>query len=618
MSSVRLEVDVPIAGAFILDTSELDGPDLLPIGTHEAKQWIDVKCDATVITVKRGGTRNGFTSKTEVGSLLVSFVDGVNPLDDPNLRPGVAVRLLEDSSDQLMFTGTIDGFGVTYDKRDDHSYITMQCFDAVVDLVGTHRVGVDGPEPWQERVSHLLESSAVPYVAPHGGEKWALVMADPGSENNGWSGDWLPAGGGHSWIWYTNPSAIASTRTLTGLIPGNTYRTDVWLGRDSGDASVLYCTLDTPVFDERIRTSFGGSMYQARYWFIAQTNTVTLTIGGPAGVGFGVSLCSLRELVPTFWAAPIVHESNLASHLDIATTSADVGWFVDTSGVVQISDTVTYPVMNLSDQHVEEDPMHVCYTDAVVSFDTAEMVNSLTFANHSRAYTGDPVNIIQPPAPASTFVGSYSWFWNPLAITTLPTLITFEVRLSHATAIDGRYPYVDEPFVAQAGRWVTVTGRIDAGVGSYVIIDFVRSNMIDPGVTVTLEVRNLQAQTITGVAADDTTIGPFAAMASAATWGPRPATLETAIYTGHQQVSDNHPAILAQRILDRYSVPEPTVSSVTLDALKHLDLAASVEIRDTVTVTHRAVSQTATVIGINHVITPKKWFTTLTLMEASN
>ena len=82
--TVTLDLYVPVDGVFVLDTSVLNAGDHLA-GLGEAGLiWQTVTDEATNITTRRGGRRDGLSTTIEVGTLSATFINGVDPITDPD------------------------------------------------------------------------------------------------------------------------------------------------------------------------------------------------------------------------------------------------------------------------------------------------------------------------------------------------------------------------------------------------------------------------------------------------------------------------------------------------------------------------------------------------------
>jgi hypothetical protein len=71
-----------LEGVFTLDVSELDGPDTLGWRAEDAGQWVNVVCDVSRLSMRRGATRlQGVLTRAEAGAVTVVLTDYSGTLD---------------------------------------------------------------------------------------------------------------------------------------------------------------------------------------------------------------------------------------------------------------------------------------------------------------------------------------------------------------------------------------------------------------------------------------------------------------------------------------------------------------------------------------------------------
>lgn len=147
-------------GDFVLDVSELDGPDLLGYDMTDADSsgWLNIVCTVLEVELRRGVTRlQGALTRAEAGQCTVTVSDTDRTLD-PTLN-GDAVhkntpfRLRAwgyDAAngmarwDAILFTGKLDDLAVQY-FPDDPPTVTLTALDLIGDLVAWKSVGRDAP-----------------------------------------------------------------------------------------------------------------------------------------------------------------------------------------------------------------------------------------------------------------------------------------------------------------------------------------------------------------------------------------------------------------------------------------------------------------------------------------
>lgn len=143
---------------------------------EEWQTWID---DATNITIKRGGRREGLGVKTDVGLLTFQLKDAQDPLDGGTFYPGQAVRVVSHNGSEKtpIFTGRIAYFGSVYPMDKSTGKTTTRVTVTVADAVQIHgstmRYGVDLGEDlfetFEERIERLEGSANAPVEVPEVG-----------------------------------------------------------------------------------------------------------------------------------------------------------------------------------------------------------------------------------------------------------------------------------------------------------------------------------------------------------------------------------------------------------------------------------------------------------------
>lgn len=364
----------------------------------EGFEWVSVKSDATVVETWRGARVDGPAVEVEVGTLSVSTLIDPAAFAVSDLKPGTLVRLrAAGAHTDTLATLSLDNARVNERKGQPRAELTATSTDAVKDLANTIRYGAataaaEG-EPWPSRVARLMGSATVP-VHPPTDEPLVLTMIDhaPAAEVGLWSpGAWslatiqgIPT--------YRRTGFDISTRALTGLTPGLIYRVEVALAADDAEITIFrgatWDDYDAAVASgesqtHRLDPIYGGIPSAVAVFEFVATST-TENLGIEAGSTFGIAGLRLIERQRVAWCSNIVTETNLASHLDLATATAGRGWFVDRDGVTRIG-AATGPVLaHFSDVHDAGDPLHTCYTDITPSYGTEDVVNDLTLTNITR------------------------------------------------------------------------------------------------------------------------------------------------------------------------------------------------------------------------------------------
>lgn len=138
--------------------------------------WTPLLADATGLTIRRGGARDGFGIKTDVGLCTFKLLNAQDPMDDGALRPGMALRVLT-GDDAPIFTGRIAHLNSVYplnkETGESRAVTEVTAADAVQIHGSTMRYGVDlgveTDETFEERISRLEASSNAPIDVPEVG-----------------------------------------------------------------------------------------------------------------------------------------------------------------------------------------------------------------------------------------------------------------------------------------------------------------------------------------------------------------------------------------------------------------------------------------------------------------
>lgn len=410
-----IEVRTPVDGVFVLDRSELDGPDLLATDPAAGFTWLSIKCDATRIETWRGAQADGVDIKVDVGTLTVATVVDPEIVAAADLQTGAPIRLrTTGSTPATLGTFTINDAVVTEDKLKDHAHLQLTATDAVSTLANSIRYGAANPtaggEPWPARVARLMASANVPTDVPPLLPLSVTVLDNqPADEVGKWTGGtWTLTERGYV---KTSSSGI-STREFTDLTPGKVYGLlivfnattstmgDVWRGGQNnyddafaaGEFGFFRMEPDWADSRETVTIAFD---------FTARSTTEIVTLSG--GTNAAIQRLELREYPRTTWAANIVTETNLARHLDIVAATAGRGWYVDRHGITRIATTVGPTLSHFSDVHDPLDPLHVCYTHITPAWGTDDVINDIAIDNITRRRNDDDTAW----EDARTYLGPY-------------------------------------------------------------------------------------------------------------------------------------------------------------------------------------------------------------------
>lgn len=382
---LHVELATAAAGVFRLDLSELDGSDLLAQNVEDAYTWTPLLPAARMVDIRRGLARDGVTLRSEVGRLTIELVDAFDPTTHPDVHPNARVRVLDDDG-RALFTGTLEDVRID-DPKHGRPVTTLTAVDAVRDVANTPRYGAANPhgehELVRERIMRLLQSSPVAWRVEPDAEGDAPLYrptfptADDAADE---AAEWLPSAtptvhaGLHSVM-----LAQGGGRTITGLTPGRGYRVGINLTRAQG-------TVLVSVSGDSIVRSPRGTWTAVSVEFQAATSTATLLISlghGPDPVY--LAGITVLEIAPIY-ACNTVHESDLASHLDIATTTARTAWFVDAAGVLVVPPTYPSAAEHVAAHFADDGTGTHGYVGATVAYDTADLVSSVELQNHARQW----------------------------------------------------------------------------------------------------------------------------------------------------------------------------------------------------------------------------------------
>ena len=405
---------------FRLDLSPLGGTDLLG-DAGDAFEWTPILAKARHVDIQRGIARDGITLRTEAGRATLELVNDsdLDPGNNLDMRPNVPVRVRHVDGG-LIFTGLLEDVSLEYDKR-GNTFTQLIAVDAVRDVANTPRYGAVNPGAEYEHITNrfrrLLTSSPVP---------WNLDAGLPGPVRDGldfpefidpihadefldvvdYPGRWEVRGGDV----FGMPANFQTAQTnafarLTGLTPGRRYtvathmlgfgveagttgesdglRLHLQPGPAPGDELATVLVGDGPGPPRRVDLTFTATTTEAyvlAYCDFPDYEDIGLFARPVYVTGF-----RLVEHTPTY-APNIVHESDLASHLDIAATTARTAWYVDPAGTLQVAaprpvDGPPVPLAHFSDDNLGT---HY-YVGAHAGFDTADLVSSVELHNHARA-----------------------------------------------------------------------------------------------------------------------------------------------------------------------------------------------------------------------------------------
>jgi hypothetical protein len=396
LEHLGIELAVPTEGVFRLDLSELDGPDELAADATDSYTWTPILPHATAVTIRRGLVRDKAWFSHDVGELVVRVLgEEFDPVENLDVRAGVTVRAV-DGEGRPIFTGTIEDADSEHRKPGDgKSSTTLVAVDAVRDVANTPRYGAANPgaewETTPSRFARLLGSSPVPWriedALPGRPVDYRPTFTTPAqalAEAGHWSGDGVVSvpGSGPARVRFSEGvNGDTLSRTLTGLTPGRPYVLELRLTVEATGAPGVQVLMDGQTVN---LTQVGPAVVRVAFTPTGTTQPLSLTIYNTGTVADLTGII-LAEWNPHY-QANIVHESDLASHLNIAGATGRTVWYVDAAGTLVVAPEYPWlddePVAHFSDDGTGTHG----YVGAVAGFGTADLVTSVELDNHRRAW----------------------------------------------------------------------------------------------------------------------------------------------------------------------------------------------------------------------------------------
>lgn len=178
--AVDVQPDV-VAGAFVLGVSELGGTDVLG-GTGEEARWVNVVCDVTRLSLRRGATTlAGVLTRAEAGGATVTVTDWTGQLDPlrnaDSVHRGTPFRLrawgwlIDPDTEEVvdwsstLFTGRVDELTATY-LPGQPATVVVTASDVIAELAGWEAPGRGGDgvgagDRLEQRVDRILQESGI-------------------------------------------------------------------------------------------------------------------------------------------------------------------------------------------------------------------------------------------------------------------------------------------------------------------------------------------------------------------------------------------------------------------------------------------------------------------------
>lgn len=159
LDNVELAILMPKEGAFILNTSFLDGDDLLAEEPGDSYEWTEVLCESSEINITRGLNLNQNVLATAQASELVATVHGprVDPLKSERFIPNtsIRVRVFVDATWETLFIGNTAQTKALYSKERTAS-VTFIAHDFIKELSNIQGASPD-EESYEDRLTALAD-----------------------------------------------------------------------------------------------------------------------------------------------------------------------------------------------------------------------------------------------------------------------------------------------------------------------------------------------------------------------------------------------------------------------------------------------------------------------------
>ena len=174
----RLQIHAPEEGAFVLDQSQLDGPDTLyPWETGVAKpgySWHDIQGDASSIDIVRGANLyENLLARFETGTMTITFQsDNNDPFLNKWLDSNQEVRLQvrrynTDTTWETIFTGNVRDFSTVYDPI-AAPVVTMTVFDHTYRIAQRETFTTPDEQTYVERMNAIATEAGLTAITDTG------------------------------------------------------------------------------------------------------------------------------------------------------------------------------------------------------------------------------------------------------------------------------------------------------------------------------------------------------------------------------------------------------------------------------------------------------------------
>lgn len=555
-----VEMYLPIPrGYFQLDSSRLDHDRLAPAeGNYAWTPWLG---SARSVRIRRGAAQDDVTATVEVGTMTLVLVNDGEPGPGTGIRPRVPIRArLADEDGPLLFTGVIVDVDVAYqlDKTTNTTttITTIQAVDAVQAIANTPRYGAviedDASwETWEARIHRYMRSTTVPYQIPPAG---TLVRDE-------------------QTIYQADFSNLAEINQGDPFPPGseaaNWQTNDGEWGRDArlwwqDDLSTLRAVL----FEFKPTAPGQPIIWRTLTGLhVGRTYRITALVAGIPETGVSIGVVG-----GTYTTWPQDYGLYRIEHTFTATASThDI--MIGSGGPV--SAVASYYLREVEVRNVIDRPAR----------GPLWVLGSTVYESSLASHLDVACNSVRAV-----------WWVDTTGTVQFVRELDFEPPAVHFSDQHSADP------LNRSYTHISATHDTRATVNNLSLANHGRAR--DP------ETGNWQA--------DDRTYGPYRDATSEATVGPRASRVNTMLWSPpHDPGSPYHgnAASLAASYLADHAHTELRIRSLRFDAWADPEQAAGLDIYSAVRVTYRDHTQTSSVIGIEHDITPDRWTTTLDLIR---
>lgn len=406
-------------GRFQLDSTIL-GHVARPLADSSGEAWTSLTDDIRSLSITRGTAPEKLTASPDVGTATITLVN----VTAHDIRPATPIRITGDGS--RLFTGQVFDIRDTEIRKGSaktpYTITTITATDRVADIANTMRYGayLTPPDemPWYgfetaaERFTRYLRSTGWQWNGPETlVSTWASLTNFSIGTSQGSLTHHKPTTTAPAILNYhmfTDPQGSGfELRGVFASLPASTPLTVTAWARSTGADPV------PDINNIPLDASGGWTLLTLHDQITSPAGILTITLH-PTRTGENsiveVAGVTLHRGCPSVEVQNIVYESSLANHLDLTANTTKGAWWVDKYNVIQVRtcshtpandrpyftdgtippiDAIKYnaPISYTAPvPYIGGRPATASYVDLELSYDTANIVNDLTFANHGRAW----------------------------------------------------------------------------------------------------------------------------------------------------------------------------------------------------------------------------------------